>query len=42
MIIVWNRQVYFALKNHEMRRLFGLSITVLEEDEEILNVFKEE
>jgi len=34
--------VYFALKKHEMRRLFSLNITVLEEDEEILNVFKEE
>lgn len=31
-----NRQVYFALKNHEMQWHFSLDIAVLEEEEEIL------
>ena len=37
-----NRQVYFALKNHEMRLLFNLIFADLEEDEEFLHAFNEE
>gem|GEM_PF-3892927 len=36
MINVRNRQVYFALKNHEMRWHCGLYIAVLEENGEFL------
>ena len=37
-----NRQVYFAIKNNEMRLLFNLIIADLEEEEEILHAFNEE
>lgn len=36
MNIAKDRQVYFAVKIHEIRWHFGLYIAVLEEDEEIL------
>lgn len=36
MNITKDRQVYFALKNHEMRWHFGLYIAVLEVNEEFL------
>ncbi len=37
-----NRQVYFAIKNNEMRLLFNLIFADLEEEEEILHAFNEE
>lgn len=41
-VIFMNRQLYFAVKIHGMRRHLSLAITVLEEGEEILLGFKED